>query len=179
MPSLAQRFEQATVVLRGTVTDSNLAFWLYRGDLPPMLTIRGILGSASSRFFGYAETRFPGYYALMQVETYYKGTGMAEIAVEGFGIGGDCMNSAYPGDEFILFASGDMPFLQAFYLNYPYSAVAEADARTLNELALLAGESVSLPDARRTFLWLPATGVSAGMILLMLRLCGWLALRKT
>lgn len=161
-PTLEEQYELSSYVFRGTVISTNLYTWLAPRRLPPMLDSRGLLGTRSGRFFEGETQR--GYYAYIQVEAYYKGGGMGEVVVLGFGGGGDCLNTVVRGEDVVFFASGDAPFLDAQYAGYPYSAVASASPHILTELDMLTGKPPTLPDAARAHVWLPLAGVGVVMV---------------
>jgi hypothetical protein len=160
-PTLQEQYELSNHVFRGTVIATNVSTWSSLRYLPPMVDQRGLLGTHSERFFD-GDTR--GYYAYIQVEAYYKGGGMGEVVVLGFGGGGDCLNTVVRGEDVVFFASGDTPFLDAQYAGYPYSAVASASPHVLSELEAITGKPPTLPDTTRAHIWLPLAGVAAGIV---------------
>ena len=114
-----------------------------------------------------------GYYALVEIEGYYKGGGGSRLAIWGFGYGADCMNTARPGEEVIIFADGRAPFLDLRYQG-PQTAVLPADPAALAELEQLTGKPPQPPDTSRRVMWLPVA--LAAVILLPIGLRGAWAL---
>jgi hypothetical protein len=176
-PTLQQSYENASYVFSATVTDTNAIAWLMGNRLPPMLDISGVLGRHSARFFGTSETRVRGYYALATIDTYYKGGGIAEVAIEGFGYGTDCLNPVFPGGRALFFAVGNPPFLRAYYHNYPYSAVVPITAGTLADLTAISGKPPTPPDTTRQSVWLPVLALTPLLLFAGVRAAARLALR--
>ncbi|MDX2138022.1 MAG: hypothetical protein SF123_07995 [Chloroflexota bacterium] len=176
-PTLQQSFENASYVFTATVTDTNAIAWLMGNRLPPMLDISGVLGRHSTRFFGTSETRVRGYYALATVDAYYKGGGIAEVAIEGFGYGTDCLNPVFPGQRALFFTVGNPPFLRAYYHNYPYSAVVSITDGTLADLAAISGKPPTQPDMRQQPVWLPVLALTPLLVFTGVRAAARLLLR--
>jgi hypothetical protein len=169
-PTLAERYERSSHVFVGSVIATNLHLWEMPFRLPPMIDPRGFLGTHYGRFFGTVD-RQRGYYALIRVQAFYKGGGIGEVVVEGYGSRGDCLNTVLTGETWLFFANGDMPFLGASYSGYPYSAVDEAAPSVLAELEIITDKPATAPDATRAYVWLPLAGAA-------LAVC-WLAARGT
>jgi hypothetical protein len=176
-PTLQQSYENSSYVFTATITDTNAVSWLMGNRLPPMLDISGVLGRHSARFFGTSETRVRGYYALTIVDAYYKGGGMAEIAIEGFGYGTDCLNPVFPGERALFFTVGNPPFLRAYYHNYPYSAVTPATDGTIADLITISGKPPTLPNTSHQIVWLPVLVLTPLLVFAGVRLAVRLTLR--
>ena len=164
-PTLEERYENSAIVFRGTVVETNANSWITWRYSLPMIDMRGLLGGHRGRFFGNENDISEGYYAYIAIDAFYKGGGIAEVAVEGFGTT-TCHNRVYLGDDLIFFTSGDMPFLDAQYTGYPFSAIVDPSPDVLAELETLTGKPPTPPDATRLHLWLPLVGAAFTLSLL-------------
>ncbi len=153
-PPLSQRYAQASHVIHGRIFSigSRAARWSVPVTFAPEVSAAEHF-RLWYRFAPSAETDY-GYYALVEVEGYYKGGGGPLLAIWGFGYGPDCMNTARPGQEVILFADGRAPFLDLHYQG-PQTAVMEADPAALAELAQLTDKPPQPPQTAVEVLWLP------------------------
>jgi hypothetical protein len=172
-PTLAERFEAAEVVFSGRVIRTGGRVVGNTG-LPRFYPIQEheLLGTRYDRFFDaeFVVAAMP-YYALVEIDEYYKGSGIGEVAVMGFGYGRDCLNSAEAGDAFVFFTTGDSPLYALRYL-YPHAGVMQYDRRSQRALAEEIGVSGTPPDTTRTTVWLPASVAAAALALVLLRSAG-------
>jgi hypothetical protein len=177
-PTLAQQIEAAKVVFSGRViaTGGRIIGSSRLPNLSP-ITDRGMLGGRYERFFTteFGVALMP-YYAEVEVEQYYKGWGIGEVVVMGFGYGTDCLNSAEPGDVLLFFTTGDSPLFSLRYL-YPNGGVAAYDRRTQDELAQMTLDERRLPDATTAHVWIPVWAAGGGALVLALRGLGMLLRR--
>lgn len=177
-PTLLQQIDAAKVVFSGRVvaTGGRIIGSSRLPNLAP-ITDRGMLGGRYERFFTteFGVALMP-YYAEVEVEQYYKGAGIGEVVVMGFGYGTDCLNSAEPGDVFLFFTTGESPLFSLRYL-YPNGGVAVYDARAQQELAQAALDELTLPDGTTAYVWIPVWVAGAGALLLSLRGLGMLIRR--
>ncbi|WP_420629100.1 hypothetical protein [Candidatus Leptofilum sp.] len=118
--TVTERTHDAELVFEGTVLKTNdLDSTVVEGDF-------GNIGAGSRTSTG-------SYGATVAVHQYFKGSGPEIIEIEGFGLGGSCLSSVFPGSNFIFFANGNpSEILTANYLGV-YSAVEEANAATIAE----------------------------------------------
>jgi hypothetical protein len=177
-PSLLQQLENAETVFSGRVIATGgriIGGSRLLNDQP--MRDRGVLGGHYERFFTteFGVALMP-YYAEVEIDQYYKGWGIGEVVVMGFGYGTDCLNSTEPGDAFVFFTTGDSPLFSLRYL-FPNAGVAPYDRRTQNELADVVTDERRLPDGTTAHVWIPVWGTGAGVFLLMLRGLGTLLRR--
>ncbi len=169
-PTLAERWAAADVVFSGRVVRTGGRVVSHRG-LPSfdLLVEHDLLGSRYGRFFRaeYLVAAMP-YYALVEVDRYFRGGGIGEVAVMGFGYGSDCLNSAEAGDHFLFFTTGESPLYALRYL-YPHSGVMRYDRRTQNELVQMGVGDGQPADVAASNAWLPVGGTGVGALLLALR----------
>lgn len=165
-PPIAERYAAAGYVLRGTIAAADAPH--DRASAPPFAALSdpltpevGIMNMLFAHFYRYdaplTGRRFSaieqGYYAVIEVDRYYKGEGAARVVVRGFGYGPDCLNVAWSGETHVFFANGSSPFLSAMYLG-PLTAIVDVDTATTEALALLNAEPF-VPDRTATHIWLP------------------------
>lgn len=125
--TVTERTHDAELVFEGTVLKTNnLDSTVVEGDF-------GNIGAGSSTSTG-------SYGATVAVHQYFKGSGPEIIEIVGFGFGGSCLSSVFPGSNFIFFANGNpSELLTANYLGV-YSAVEEANAANITEAEKASGQ---------------------------------------